>query len=219
MKEMRIMRAIGDIDDIYIDEAAPVQITGKRPLRFAPRAVYAGIAACAVLAVGIGIFAANNSDIGVNSPTQTSAPVSEPAATDDGEVVLFSSPFTDYATLEEAIQAVGFDISVPDSFGTYTERNIQTIDRNMIEITYYDKSGTEGLRIRKAPGSDDISGDFNTYDNSKSSDIGGRSVTMQGSGEKFFKAIWTEDGYAYSVSSGGNGLSQSELEEIIKNVK
>ena len=25
MKEMRVMRAIGDIDDKYIDEAAPVQ--------------------------------------------------------------------------------------------------------------------------------------------------------------------------------------------------
>ena len=55
MKEMRVMRAIGDIDDKYIDEAAPVQ-TKRNAIRLVSWAKYAGIAACAALVLGIGVF-------------------------------------------------------------------------------------------------------------------------------------------------------------------
>ena len=46
MKEMRLMQIIGDIDEKYIDEAAPGG-QKQKAIRFAPWVRYVGIAACA----------------------------------------------------------------------------------------------------------------------------------------------------------------------------
>ena len=56
MKEMRLMQIIGDIDEKYIDEAAPAE-QKKKAMRFTPWVRYASIAACAMLVIGVGIFA------------------------------------------------------------------------------------------------------------------------------------------------------------------
>ena len=52
MKEMRLMQIIGDIDEKYIDEAAPAE-QKKKALRFTPWVRYASIAACAALVIGV----------------------------------------------------------------------------------------------------------------------------------------------------------------------
>ena len=64
----------------------------------------------------------------------------------------------------------------------------------MLEIIFRTALGDE-VRIRKAPGSDDISGDYNTYDNISYED----GVTMKGNGESFSNATWFRDGYTYSI--------------------
>ena len=237
-KEMRIMRAIGDIDDAYIDEAAP---RGKsRAIRLNTWTRYAGIAAAAVLVTGIGVFAVTrNNGVGVSDPPQTSAPSAEqsttetenmpmvimaaPADTDDeGAAVDWINPFTACATIEEATQTAGFDMSVPESFGVFTDRVITVIGGDLIDVTYYDKDENEGPCIRKSKGSDDISDDYNIYDSVRTADIGGRNVTLSGKGEKIFKAVWTAGGYSFSVTvayDDETGLTQSEMEGIIKNVK
>ena len=231
MKEMRIMRAIGDIDDAYIDEAAPAQKSNA--VRFGSWTKYIGMAAAvAVLAVGIGIFAMTGNDIGVGTPVQTSVTENEPAVTDDtGELVSLGNPYMDYDTLEEAVQAVGFEMSIPESFDTYTDRHIATVLGEIIEVTYYDAAGNEGFCIRKSIGTEDNSGDFNVYEtmlplqsrNGTMSGISGSDGTV-----KIYKAVWTDGSYAYSVtapydfadqSGAQTGFTQSEMEEIIKNVK
>ena len=50
------MQIIGDIDEKYIDEAAPAE-QKKKAMRFTPWVRYASIAACAMLVIGVGIFA------------------------------------------------------------------------------------------------------------------------------------------------------------------
>ncbi len=238
MKEMRIMRAIGEIDDAYIEEAAPRQNRGA--MHFMPWARYAGAAAAAVLVTGLGAFAAYfaNNNVGVDIPAQTTSGTSQPAVTSqtaetsqpattsetaadttDEPIVLLSTPFEYYDTLEEAAQAIGFDMTAPESLGKFTERSVATIDGEILELAYYDKDDNRGHNIRKAKGSGDISGDYSIYDFTGTVDVEGRTVTMSGNGDKVFMAVWTDGDFSYSVTTDENGLSQAEMEEIIKNVK
>ncbi len=238
MKEMRIMRAIGEIDDAYIEEAAPRQNRGA--MHFMPWARYAGAAAAAVLVTGLGAFAAYfaNNNVGVDIPAQMTSVTSQPAVTSqtaetsqpattsetavdttDEPIVLLSTPFEYYDTLEEAAQAIGFDMTAPESLGKFTERSVATIDGEILELAYYDKDDNRGHNIRKAKGSGDISGDYSIYDFTRTVDVEGRTVTMSGNGDKVFMAVWTDGDFSYSVTTDENGLSQAEMEEIIKNVK
>ena len=238
MKEMRIMRAIGEIDDAYIEEAAPRQNRGA--MHFMPWVRYAGAAAAAVLVTGLGAFAAYfaNNNVGVDIPAQTTSVTSQPAVTSqtaetsqpattsetaadttDEPIVLLSTPFEYYDTLEEAAKAIGFGMTAPESLGKFTERSVATIDGEILELAYYDKDDNRGHNIRKAKGSGDISGDYSIYDFTGTVDVEGRTVTMSGNGDKVFMAVWTDGDFSYSVTTDENGLSQAEMEEIIKNVK
>lgn len=256
-KEMRIMRAIGEIDDAYIDEAAPV--IKSKAMRFNAWAKYAGIAAAAVLATGVGVFVmTRNNGVGVIAPAQTTAvtqqpvTVTEPAVTEtepsvtatepgqttetteDMPMVLFGNPFEEYNTPEEAAEAAGFGIAAPESFGIYTERSFAVYYDNLSEIIYRDSAGNEGLCIRKAAGKeDDISGTYYSFETVIPSEIDGRKVTMSGvtnsdGSTAIYKAVWTDGEYTYSVTAPYDpedtsgtlkGLTQTETEEIIKNVK
>ena len=225
MKEMRIMRAIGEIDDAYIDEAAPPE--KKKALRFTAFTKYAGIAAAAVLVAGVGIFAlTRNTGIDVNVPSQTApsaltTTAAEPAETTDEipDLAQAVSPFEDYDTLEEAVKASGIKMSVPDSVGGFTDRRVSVIFGDLIDVTYLNSSGEDEYVIRKAKGTDDPSGDYNDYAETKEAAVGGNTVTLKGNGGKISLAVWTDGTYAYSVMTVNSGIAQEEMEEIIKNVK
>jgi len=229
-KEMRIMRAIGDIEDKYIDEAAPVM--NSKAIRFSSWSKYIGMAAAVVLVVGIGVFAVTQNNIGVDSPAQTVTNGTEPAVTEKTDDFAFlGNPYVEYDTLEEAVQAVGFDMSVLESFGEFTDRHIATVLDDMIEVTYYNTAGNVGLRIRKSIGTEDNSGADYYFETMLP--IKGTNGTMSGITKKdgtveIFKAVWTDGEYAYSVTAPYNsadesgsktGFTQAEMEEIIKNVK
>lgn len=132
------------------------------------------------------------------------------------------NPFAEYETLEAAAKAAGFGMTAPDEFEDYTERTIRVMQNQMIEIIYLGtKNGIgEGgqIRIRKAAGTGDISGDYNSYTVIREVDTDGISITMKGDGENVKSAIWTVDGYAFSVSDS-IGISSSEMQELIRRVK
>lgn len=216
MKEMRLMQIIGDIDEKYIDEAAPGE-QKQKALRFAPWVRYVGIAACAALVFGVGIFTINQQRGSiVNTPAQSGASTNE--ATDASELVQYVNPFAEYDTLEEAESAVGFDITVPDSYGDYSELSYMVVGGEMLEVQYYDAGENRGMYIRKAPGSDDISGDINQYDDIREIQVGGNTVTIKGSGDEFSLALWVSGDYSYSVSVS-SGLSENALKEIIEKIQ
>ena len=210
MKEMRLMQIIGDIDEKYIDEAAPAE-QKKKALRFTPWVRYASIAACAALVIGVGIFAiTQHSGNIIDTPAQ-----SEEA--DSSDFVQSGNPYAEYDTLEEAENTIGFEISVPDSYGGYTEPYYAVIEGKILEVQYYN-GDDRGMIIRKSRGSEDISGDFNEYNTVTETEVNGNTVMIKGSGDGFRLALWVSGDYSYSVSVS-SGISENELKEIIEKIR
>lgn len=91
-----------------------------------------------------------------------------------------------------------------------------TLDDKMLEVIY--QSGEdEAARIRKAPGSEDISGDYNVYQQVSEVSVNGFKVTMSGDGNKVSLAVWTNNGYTYSVSVT-NGISSSDMTALVSEI-
>lgn len=135
-------------------------------------------------------------------------------ASAEGKVEI-PNPFVEYDTLEEAVEAVGFDITVPDAIDGYPEKIVRALVRDdfkMIEVIYQNEEGNE-IRIRKAPGSDDISGDYNEYEQSSQMMLGEREVITKGNGETVSLATWTNDDFTYSVT-----VSDAMTDEALSNL-
>lgn len=116
---------------------------------------------------------------------------------EEAGTVQIPNPFVDYATVKDAISVVGFDFAVPDTVEGYPEKVIQVMDGELIQVIYL--NGDERLFVRKAAGSDDISGDYNVYSESQTVKIGEYNVTLEGENSEISLAKWTSNGYTYAV--------------------
>lgn len=132
------------------------------------------------------------------------------------ETVQIPSPFTDHATLADAAKAVGFELAAPETVNGNSRRGIQTIDGEMIQAFYGDKD--REVCIRKAPGTEDISGDFNQYAERSTETVGDVEVTMKGSDGQVCLATWTKDGYTYSIVVY-TGISGDDMVELVAGVR
>lgn len=137
----------------------------------------------------------------------------DPSAAD---AVQIPNPFTDHAALEDAAKAVEFDLAIPEEVNSSPRRNIQTMDGKMIQVFYGDED--QEVCIRTAPGSEDISGNFNSYTQVKTMDVNGSAVTMKGENGLVHLAIWTSDGYTYSISARA-GMSAADMTALVQAVK
>lgn len=136
------------------------------------------------------------------------------------ETVTIANPFTDYETLADAITAASFDITVPDHIDGYPQTSYRVMDSDgavMIELINEDGSENE-VRIRKAPGSDDISGDYNEYAQEQVLMVGDRDVTAKGDGDTVSLATWAQDGYTYSVYAS-SGMTSDALAALIADIQ
>ena len=71
----------------------------------------------------------------------------------------------------------------------------------MMEIICRNAAGEEVARFRKAKGADDISGDYNSYAETKTARVNGADVTLKGTDGKVSTAVWCAGGYSYAVLS------------------
>lgn len=154
------------------------------------------------------------------------AACSQPAASDAAntpdtaasDTTQIPNPWTECATLADAAALTGYDFTVPDSVDGYTDTSITVLtDEQLTEVQY--TAGNDRLCLRKAPGSDDISGDYNQYAESNTVDVDGRSVTLQGSDGQVQLATWQDGGYTYSIGvyrEDGTGLTSDEMTALVK---
>ena len=122
----------------------------------------------------------------------------------DGDVQM-PNPFAEYETLAEAAKAAGFEAAVPDAANGSDGRVFRAIENSLLEVIYR-KGEDETARIRKAAGTEDISGDYNVYAQVDTVTVDGAQVTLKGDADKVSLATWTAEGYTYSVSAEG-GIS------------
>ncbi len=128
------------------------------------------------------------------------------------------NPYTDCDTLADAVREAGFDLTAPDVVNGAADRlyRVMTLDGKMLEVIYQ-SGGDEAARIRKAPGTEDVSGDFNEYAQTDTVVIGEAEVTMRGSDDMVCLATWTVDGYTYAVSVN-NGISSSDMAALVSEI-
>ena len=139
------------------------------------------------------------------------------------ENVQIPDPFEGFS----AVKGAGFEMSVPDAPKGYETATYRVNNSTqMLEIIYSDKDlenedAIEAYRIRKAIGSDDISGDYNDYSEKTEVSISGNQVSLKGNDGKVFVATWTsgEFTYAIDIDMDGQGLSGDEVIALVNATK
>lgn len=141
---------------------------------------------------------------------------------EDGKIVIHAennvqipNPFIDCASLAEASQVAGFEMRAPEAVGDYDRVSISAIDGELIDVLY--ESGDDTVRVRKGAGTEDISGDYNSYAEAAVSKVDGMEVTMKGGSGKAYLAAWTSGEYTYSVSASV-GMSRGEMADLIREI-
>lgn len=148
-------------------------------------------------------------------------PAVQPASTQKADVQI-QNPWTDYESPEAAEAAVGYEISIPESISGCSDKQYRAMERDgdtMLEVIYAadSEAETEAGRVRKAPGSEDISGDYNEYAEQQSMTVGSVSATCKGEGGLVKLAIWTDGGYTYAVSVE-DGCTADEMAALISQI-
>lgn len=142
----------------------------------------ASLAACVVLALALGSFAGR-------MPEKTDEPMTMGAYS-----------VMECASIDELSRALGFAVRAPSELPFEPE---QTTYNNMFgkfaQIDY--RAGDASLCVRMAPGTEDISGDYNAYAKEETVELDGQSVLLKGDGSAVSLATWTDGEYAYSISA------------------
>ncbi len=135
---------------------------------------------------------------------------------DMGNRIGIPNPFVNYETLAEAALAAGFELTAPESISGYDETIIQVMNNEMVQIIFL--NGDSRVIVRKAAGSDDISGDYNEYSETQVVDVDGVSVTIKGNDGAVKLATWTDNGYTYAVVSD-DAMAIDAMEALVSQVK
>ena len=154
-----------------------------------------------------------------SSSDSTSEPESsdsspEPESSDSQQI---PNPFADCDTLDDAAKLAGFTLELPEALDAKGERTIQAIENELISVLYSGEGDAEVL-VRKGAGEEDVSGDYNTYENETTAEVDGAVVTLRGNGELVNLATWVRDGHAFSLYISA-GAEAQEFTDLIAGIK
>lgn len=122
------------------------------------------------------------------------------AASPAPQSVGLANPFKSCKSLKDAEKVAGFDFSLLDVFEDCAIQVYRAIPKQMIEAIYDSETGDE-IRIRKAPGKNDPSGDFNIYTEKSSQTVDGHEIVFYANGNKCGKVVWNMGSYTCSITS------------------
>lgn len=128
-------------------------------------------------------------------------------------VDLTGGPAVEYQSAKELRKASGVKIEDLQNLPFEpTETRYLDYQCNLVEIAYSDE--TQSLYYRVSKGRGDNSGDYNEYETVETKNTGGVTVTLKGSGELIYCALYEKGGRSYSVVSTA-GLTWEQLEAMI----
>lgn len=126
------------------------------------------------------------------------------------------NPIVEYSSIAEARNAVGFEFETPSKLPEgYNQNSISVINNQIAQINY--ANGENTITYRTAKGSDDISGDYNTYTTEQVIKVDSLSVTVKGENDLINLAYWTSNNLCYSIDSS-SGITTGQLSEMIKSI-
>lgn len=133
------------------------------------------------------------------------------------------NPWESYDTADAAANAAGFTLTAPEAISGSSAKTYQVMNSGDGEVIFaiLFETGADGERaayIRKAPGTDDISGDYNDYAETETLDVNSRSVTMKGNDGLVNLALWTDGGYSYALNVS-EGLSRSDIAALVAEIQ
>lgn len=140
-------------------------------------------------------------------------------AAQDPELIGMADPFTQVNSMSEAAQRAGFSLTLPAG---QTNSTIRVMDKSMIEVIANDAQGKETYRVRKAVGSDDISGDYTNYTDlslTRLTPADGTIVTLRGEKGLWSVISWTKDGYSYAIDAQDQPLTDAQAQALIQAVR
>ena len=196
MRSIELLKAFNDIDDTFLLEADGVIDNGKKRIVEFKRYLTIAGSVAALLAVAVNFI----------------RPHLIPGV--ENEQVQVANPMTECSSIEEASGITGFDMSVPDNISGNEISSILVYSGTMIEVNY----GDNACYIRKEAGDEDISGDYNVYGFTKTTNIGDVVVTIKGDGELAKLATWTCEGFSYALYID-KGVTLEEIGEIIESIR
>lgn len=154
----------------------------------------AGLVACAALTLGVLVL---------------------PKVTKDSEdQVQIPNPIIEIEDIKSLKESVPFSLKVltvvPEG---YEVSDTSLIAGTLAQIIY--SNGSNDITYRMAEGTEDISGDYNTYENTKEITVNGQDVLLKGNKDGYQVASWTDGTNAYSIKSN----SPLEEEQMIQSIE
>lgn len=122
--------------------------------------------------------------------------------------VLTVPDIVEAASIEELSELVGFKVLTDFSLPFETREIVYSSYWNeMAQIQYTGEAQT--ATYRQSRGTDDNSGDYNTYRDTVEIAVNDRTVTLKGTDGAYVLAVWTDGTYAYSLSVS-SGISAED---------
>lgn len=126
------------------------------------------------------------------------------------------NPFTEYETIDEALKAVNFNALYPANAPEgYEVSDIFVMSGEMLQIVY--KNADNEIMYRTQKGTEDISGDCNTFKSTQALKVGDITASVR-TNDNGMSVIWTSNGLTYSVYSD-KALTNESISSIISSVK
>ena len=135
----------------------------------------------------------------------------------DQEMVGAGYGMEECKSLTELSQKAGFDVKdIPE---TVIPFNVKSTSytwcwNEFAQIVY--EGDNNSLTYRKTTVDDDISGDYNQYDQVSDITIDGVNITVKGNKDLYNLAIWHTKDYSYSISLD-EGLELETMSELLQN--
>ena len=134
------------------------------------------------------------------------------------EDVQIPNPWQECSSLEEAGKLAGFSFTAPEEVEGYTEKYIAAIEKEIAQVIFSNgEKDDSALYFRKGVGTEDISGDYNTYETVEEQTIGGKEVTCKGNDGLIYTAVWNDGTYSYAVVSNA-GMDADQLEAWVQSL-
>ena len=173
---------------------------------------------CAVVALSINACASSGAAAKTPIPETTAItettdiPKSTTPANTNPDTMI-ANPFVDCQTMETAAEVAGFEFRTPEQVEGISEKKIQAVDQEMIQVIY--SADENQILIRKAPGTRNISGDYNNYQKEETITVDEMQVTLKGNDGVISLATWSANDYSYSIYVSA-GMAQDSIVSLVQ---